>query len=87
MQVDFKNLPVRDIEGNLVPRDISKELGNYIYSETSDLGELDLAQRIYKEGCVELTPEELNIVETYINKGYKAFIKKAFQEVINQTDK
>lgn len=83
MEIDFRNLPVRDIEGNLSPRDISKELGNYIYGETSDLGELDLAQRIYKEGHVELTPEEVETVRRYIEKGYKAFIKRAFNEVIN----
>lgn len=86
MKIDFRNLPVRDLEGELKPRDISKELGNYIYAETSDLGELDLAQRIYKDGCVELTDEEAGAVEKYINKGYKAFVKKAFQEAVHQTE-
>lgn len=82
-KLNFKSVPTRDIEGNLEPRDISKELGNFIYRETSDLGELDLAQRIYKEGEIEASEEEIEIVRKYINGGYKAFVKKAFEEMIS----
>ena len=81
-KLNFKAVPTRDIEGNLEPRDISKELGNLIYRETSDLGELDLAQRIYKEGEIEASEEEIEIVRKYINGGYKAFVKKAFEEML-----
>lgn len=82
MEIDFRNLPVRDVEGNPAPRDISKELGNYIYNETADLGELDLAQRIYREGRVDLTDDELEAVRRYVGKGYKAFVKRALEEAI-----
>lgn len=83
-KLNFKAVPCRDIEGNLEPRDISKELGNFIYRETSDLGELDLAQRIYKGGEIEASEEEIEIVRKYINGGYKAFVKKAFEEMISE---
>ena len=82
-KLNFKAVPCRDIEGNLEPRDISKELGNFIYRETSDLGELDLAQRIYKEGEIEATDEEVEVIRKYINSGYKAFVKKAFEEMVS----
>jgi hypothetical protein len=82
-KLNFKAVPTRDIEGNLEPRDISKELGNYIYSETSDLGELDLAQRIYKDGEVEANESEIEIIRKYIDSGYKAFVKKAFEEMVS----
>lgn len=82
-KLNFKAVPTRDIEGNLEPRDISKELGNYIYRETSDLGELDLAQRIYKEGEVEANESEIEIIRKYIDSGYKAFVKKAFEEMVS----
>lgn len=84
MKVDFRNLPVRDIEGNLCPRDIAKEMGNMIYNETADLGELDLAQRIYREGCVDLTDEETQTVRRYVEKNYKAFVKRAFDEAVDE---
>lgn len=82
-KLNFKAVPTRDIEGNLESRDISKELGNYIYRETSDLGELDLAQRIYKDGEVEANESEIEIIRKYINGGYKAFVKKAFEEMVS----
>lgn len=82
-KLNFKAAPTRDIEGNLEPRDISKELGNYIYRETSDLGELDLAQRIYKDGEVEANESEIEIIRKYIDSGYKAFVKKAFEEMVS----
>lgn len=82
-KLNFKAVPTRDIEGNLEPRDISKELGNYIYRETSDLGELDLAQRIYKDGEVEANESEIEIIRKYIDGGYKAFVKKAFEEMVS----
>ena len=82
-KLNFKAVPTRDIEGNLEPRDISKELGNYIYRETSDLGVLDLAQRIYKDGEVEANESEIEIIRKYIDSGYKAFVKKAFEEMVS----
>lgn len=82
-KLNFKAVPTRDIEGNLEPRDVSKELGNYIYRETSDLGELDLAQRIYKDGEVEANESEIEIIRKYIDSGYKAFVKKAFEEMVS----
>jgi len=89
MKVNFKKLqitavnglPLLNDTGKDVCIDVSKEVGNYIYMETSDLGELDLAQRIYKEGEVELTDEEIQIVGNYIRKGFKAVIQKAYNDV------
>lgn len=85
-KLNFKSVPTRDIEGNLEPRDISKELGNFIYRETSDLGELDLAQRIYKDGEIEVNESEIEIIRRYINNGYKAFVKKAFEEMVSDIE-
>ena len=47
MKIDFRKIEVTDIEGNKSTFDISKELGNTIYQKTADLGELELAKRIY----------------------------------------
>lgn len=55
-----------------------------IYNETADLGELDLAQRIYREGCVDLTDEETQTVRRYVEKNYKAFVKRAFDEAVDE---
>lgn len=48
MRIDFRTIEVTDIEGNKSTVDISKALGNAMYQKTADLGELELAQNIYK---------------------------------------
>ena len=55
MKIDFRNIQVKDIEGNNSTVDIAKMLGNAIYQRTADLGELELAQNIYKNGEVDRT--------------------------------
>lgn len=86
MKIDFRAIPCRDIEGNILITDLSKELGNVIYRDTSDLGELDLAMRIYREGIVDLTDEEMNCVRNYVDKQFKAFVKRGFAEACQGTD-
>lgn len=83
MKLDFRVLPCRNIEGEAEPRDVSKELGNVIYRETSDLGELDMAQRIYRDGCVELDEGQLEAVRGYVRRNFRAFVQRALEEMID----
>ncbi|MEB3372554.1 hypothetical protein SFC43_00575 [Bacteroides sp. CR5/BHMF/2] len=41
-------------------------LGNTIYQKTADLGELELAQQIYKNGEVDLLPEQAERIKEYV---------------------
>ena len=88
MKIDFRKIEVKDIEGNNSTVDISKILGNAIYQKTSDLGELDLAQNIYKSGEVELTLEQVESIKVYVKSNFVAIVQIAFNEAIlsqNQT--
>lgn len=77
MKVDFRKIEVKDIEGNNSTLDMAKELGNTIYKKTADLGELDLARDIYKNGEVELDAEQATILIKYIREGFLAFVQEA----------
>ncbi len=89
MKIDFRHLylanvdgqPMVDENGEDVSVDISKALGNYIYNETRDLGELELAQQIYKYGELELTAQDINILGGYIKTAFKAVVQKAFNDL------
>lgn len=89
MRVDFTRLelkgvdgePLKDENGQAVTVDISKTLGNYIYNETRDLGELELAQMVYKSGDLELTAEDIDILGGYIKTAFKAVVQKAFNDI------
>ena len=63
MKIDFREIQVKDIEGNNSTVDIAKMLGNAIYQKTADLGELELAQNIYKSGEVEVSPEQAESIK------------------------
>jgi hypothetical protein len=63
MKIDFREIQVKDIEGNNSTVDIAKMLGNAIYQKTADLGELELAQNIYKNGEVEVSPNRRKVLK------------------------
>lgn len=82
MKVDFRKVELKDIEGNIELYNLSKELGNAIYKKTADLGELDLAQRIYKEGEVEIDDAEKEVIKKYVKQNFLAFVQLAVNEML-----
>ena len=66
MKINFRDFKTMDIEGKEQVLDISKELGNAIYRETMDIGEVELARKIYLEGELELSEGEVEIVKSFM---------------------
>ena len=83
MKIDFRNIQVKDIEGTIIPFDFSKALGNTIYQKTADLGELELAQQIYKNGEVELSPEQAGRIKEYVKTNFVAVVQIAVNEALS----
>ena len=74
MKIDFRNIQVKDIEGNNSTLDVSKELGNTIYGKTADIGELELARDIYKNGKVDVDAANAAIIVKYVREVFLAVI-------------
>lgn len=83
MKIDFRKIQVKDIEGNDSTVDIAKVLGNTIYQKTADLGELELAQNIYKNGEVELSPEQVERIKEYVKTNFVAVVQIAVNEALS----
>lgn len=84
MKIDFRKIETTDIEGNNSTFDVSKELGNTIYKNTPDLGELDFAQTLYREGEIEVDEAKAEIIRKYMDVGqFYAFIKKSVNEKLD----
>lgn len=83
MKIDFRKIELKDVEGNFFKMDIAKELGNSIYSDTGDIGELELAREIYLKGEIEVDPAKAEIIKRYIDGGYRAFVKEALIPVLD----
>lgn len=81
----FTELKLINLEGKEVQLNCAKELGNYIYGETQDLGDLILAQNIYKGEDIEMTDENIEKIRTFLKKGFKAFVQKAFEDTLKQS--
>ena len=72
MKIDFRKIEVKDIEGNNSTVDIAKELGNAIYNNTTDLGEL------------EVDSEKAEIIRKYMEVGrFFACIKKGVFDLLD----
>lgn len=77
MKIDFRNIKVKNIEGNNSTLDVSKELGNAIYGKTADIGELELARDIYKNGEIDVEATTAAIIVKYVREGFLAFVQEA----------
>ncbi|MCA5602810.1 hypothetical protein LA335_16110 [Bacteroides fragilis] len=87
MKINFRRIKVKTaIDGEVEEFDVAKTVGNAIYCNTPDLGELEFAQRIYKEGEIEIDQQRADIIRAYIPlpTTIPAAIKVA---VLNELDK
>lgn len=84
MKINFKKITVTDIDGNNSTVDVSKELGNAIYKQTQDIGELDFAREIYHNGEIDLSIDQIAIVRKYMDTGgFFAFVKEGVEKILS----
>lgn len=84
MKINFKRITVIDLEGNKSTVDIAKELGNAIYKQTTDIGELDFAREIYHKGEIDLSIEQIAVVRKYMDAGgFFAFVKEGVEKILS----
>ena len=58
MKLELKKIEVTNIEGEKEVLDFGyKGLANYIFKKTMDIGELEMARELYKEGELEVDRE------------------------------
>ena len=90
MKINFRKIEVKDLDGNEERINVSKLLGNIIYNNTPDLGELEIAQDIYKNGEVDLTPEQATSIRKYADSFSPAYVivavRSALDKIINSKE-
>ncbi|MBQ4393294.1 MAG: hypothetical protein II826_09335 [Prevotella sp.] len=86
MKIDFSQVPIRDIEGNAVAVDISKELGNMMYLQAQDIAVADLGHDIYHRKEVNLTREQAQTVRMYVEQGFKAIVKRELLPLLDKAE-
>lgn len=86
MKIDFSQVPIRDIDGNMMTVDISRELGNMMYLQAQDIAVADLGHDIYHKKVVELTHEEAQWVKGYVEHGFKAIVKRELTPLLEKAE-
>lgn len=79
---DFRRIQIKDIEGNAVELDLSRQLGNLLYMSGRNIEECELGKAIYYDGAVELTKEQQATVLLFA-KNFPYVTQKAIEEAVN----
>lgn len=83
-KVNFKKVPVKNIDGTVESVDISKNLGNSMYIQGRSLEVVTLATKIWEKGEVELNEEEESILREQIPQLFPVYIlRTALLAVLN----
>ena len=81
-KINFKEIAVTNIEGNVEKVDISSLLGNQLYMEGQNIEECELGKKIYfANGEVELTDAEAGIIMMFMRR-YSFVIRSAVSEIL-----
>lgn len=86
MKIDFRKIELTDLEGNKSTVDVSKAFGNAIYQNTGDLGELNLAQDIYRKGEVDISPEQAKSLKKYTQLFTRVIDRIAVSNALSQEE-
>ena len=81
MKVDFRKVPVKDIEGNMMDVDMSKALGNQLYMQGKDIVECELGRDIWHKGEVELNDQQVAIIKASV-ANYTYIAREAIESVL-----
>ena len=83
-KVNFKDIKIKDINGNEVVADFQKQIGNQLYMQGHDIEECELGKKIYfAEGEIELTDKEADMVRR-ITAGYSYVARQAIEESMKE---
>ena len=75
-KVDFRNIVIRDINGQETKADVTALFGNMLYMQGQNIEECELGQAIYHQGdegdegpeALELNDKQVAIVKTYAER-------------------
>lgn len=84
MKIDFRKIEVTDIEGNKSTIDVSQKFANVVYQTTGDIGELEIARKIYLNGVVDLTPEQAESLKKYAELFVRAIDRLSVINALSQ---
>ena len=80
--IDLSKLPIRQLDGEIIEHDFSKDLAQAIFNNTQKIDEHAFSVDLYKNPIVALTDENKAIIKEYTDRYFKAFVQVAVNELI-----
>jgi hypothetical protein len=80
--VDFREIQINGVDNVVRPFDVSKLLGNMIFSHAKDVAEDEFARDVYNNGRVEVTKEHAGFVEKQLGE-FNHAAQTAIREAIS----
>jgi hypothetical protein len=80
--IDLSKLPIRQLDGEIIEHDFSKDLAQAIFNNTQKIDEHAFSVDLYKNPIVALTDENKAIIKEYTDRYFKAFVQVAINELI-----
>ena len=80
--IDLSKVKVNSIDGKEIIIDVAKELAQVIFANTQSIEEHSFSMELYRNPVIELTDENKAIIEGYIEKYFKAYIKIAIKKML-----
>ncbi len=82
MKIDLSKVKIEGIDGKEITLDVAKELAQVIFANTESIEEHAFSLELYKSPLVELTDRNREIIEKYIEKFFKAYVKIAIKKML-----
>lgn len=79
--MNIEKITVTNIDGSKTEIEFAKHLAQLIYQNTGEISELNFALELFKTGEVEPTPENLALVDSYVDAHFKAVIKLGWRDL------
>ena len=82
-KVDFRKITLKNVEGEEMSVDFSKQLGNQMYMQGQNIEECELGKRMYFDGEVELSEKDIEVVKRFV-AGYPYVSRTAVMDAIDK---
>lgn len=84
-KLNLKSVSIKEIDGSVREVDFDFQgLANYIYNQTRDIGELELARELYQMGEVALDSGGANAIKGYIQQAFNAVVQEALNPLLDK---
>lgn len=84
MLINFRNITIKNIEGEESTVDISKDLGNLLYNSAVSQEGLEISRELYHNGEMDVTKENVEVLKGIIAGNFLAVIQESLNPIFDK---